>query len=451
MSKILLIESNPNFRDLLAVNLNMYVGVDVIARASLAEAIEVLKIVPEMDVIVTRDKIGKDVVPNEIYRLLQSLPRAIPMVVMGEDHQLQGAVKTVKGEGQSLLKDVVGSCAKILGITAKIMVNKVVPDYYPVDLKYFYHLGSSPCDVYVRIHKGEGEYQYVKRIHPKEDIGKDSLQNYEKKGVREFFVESKFRLEFTKQLVARITTRFEDTKAKMEDRLTALGAGQDLVSEDLRTLGVTEEVVSLANAAILSMTKIAATTPSLRNLMAGLLKSKGSFRYRHTQILTYLTFHMIGRMEWGSKEQADKLAFMAFFHDISLHSDEEAIIHSADELKKSNVDPEIADRINKHAYTSCELVKAYPSIPLGADALIKQHHGSKNGIGFPEGNSSSISPLSIVFIIAEDFTVRLLKNPERPFEPKLAIQEMEKKFDLPKYRKVLEVLGPTLGLSEAEK
>src|SRR5688572_22577553 len=119
MSKILLIEANPHLRDLIAVNLNMYVGVDVIARPGLPEGIEVLKVVPEMDVVITRDKVGGLLAAHELYRFLQSYPREVPMIVVGDDHQLKSAVKTILGEGPQLIKDIVGATAKILGITAK--------------------------------------------------------------------------------------------------------------------------------------------------------------------------------------------------------------------------------------------------------------------------------------------------------------------------------------------
>ena len=446
MTKILLIESSANVRDLLSINLNMYVGVDVICRASLAEAIEVLKVVPEMDLIIARDKIEFVNVAHDLYRFLQAHPKDIPMVVMGAEHDLQHTVKTVAADGPTFMKEVIGASAKILGVTAQMMVQKVVPDFYPVEIKYFYHFDKAPCDVYMRINRGDGEYQYVKRIHHEEGIDDVTIDTYKKKGVREFFVESAYRLEFSKSLARSITAVLENAKSRMDERMTALATGQDLVAEDLKTVGLTTEVVSLANMSIHAMTKIVSTMPTLRNLMSELLKSRGSYRYRHAQIITYLSCHVVNRMEWGSKEQADKLCFVAFFHDITLPNDEEAAIHSHAELKAFQASAEVEARVQKHAYEASEMIKAYPSIPLGADTLIKQHHGTKNGVGFPDTPSQGISPLAIVFIVVEEFTNRLLKSKSEHFDVKATLVDMEKIFSMAKYKKVLEIMGPALGL-----
>ena len=445
MHKILLIDANSNLRDLLAVHLNMYVGVDVISRTSLAEALEVLKAVPEMDIIIARDQIALDNVAHELYRFLHGFPREIPMIVLGDQHNLKGAVKTIRSEGPALTKDVVSACAKILGITAKMMSQKIAPQYYPVDIQYFYHLDQAPCDVYMRINKGDGDYQYVKRIHQKEGIDVATLENYKLKGVAEFFVESSFRLEFSKMIASKIMATFENSHASPTEKMDALSSAQSLVSDELKLIGMTEHVVQLANASIKEMTKIVNLIPDLRLLINALLQAQGSYRYRHSQVITYLTFHVVTKMEWGSMEQADKLCFVAFFHDITLLTDGEAKIHSDEELKQLNSIREVVERINKHAYHASEFVKNYPGIPLGADAMIKQHHGTKNGVGFPQSPSPGISPLAIVFLVVEDFAKRLLVNPERPFDVKAAISKMEKVFTMPKYKKVLDCLVTTLG------
>ena len=445
MHKILLIDANADLRDLLAVHLNMYVGVDVIARKSLAEALEVLNAVPEMDIIISRDQIDLDNVAQELYRFLHGYPREIPMIVLGNRHSLKSAVKTITGEGPALTKEVVAACAKIFGITAKIMAQKIAPQYYPVDIKYFFHLVKAPCDVYMRINKGDGDYQYVKRIHQQEGIDEKTLENYRQKGVSEFFVESSFRLEFSKIVASKIMATYENSKATPEEKMSALATGQMLVADELKLMGVTEHVVQLANASIKEMTKIVNLVPDLRLLINGLLQAQGSYRYRHSQVITYLTFHVVTKMEWGSMEQADKLCFVAFFHDITLLTDEEAEVHSEAELKDLNAIREVAERIIKHAYHASEFVKNYPSIPLGADAMIKQHHGTKNGVGFPQSPSPGISPLAIVFLVVEDFAKRLLVNPERPFDVKTAILKMERIFTMPKYKKVLDCLVTTLG------
>jgi len=57
-------------------------------------------------------------------------------------------------------------------------------------------------------------------------------------------------------------------------------------------------------------------------------------------------------------------------------------------------------------------VEKFPKIPSGVSTVIKEHHGSKGGIGFMDELSTSISPLSQMFIVVEDFVDSLLKVPQ---------------------------------------
>ena len=50
---------------------------------------------------------------------------------------------------------------------------------------------------------------------------------------------------------------------------------------------------------------------------------------------------------------------------------------------------------------------ATSGIPLGVDAIIKQHHGSRSGVGFSQ-SPQSISPLALVFLIADEWVTNLM-------------------------------------------
>src|SRR5690606_6673317 len=115
-----------------------------------------------------------------------------------------------------------------------------------------------------------------------------------------------------------------------------------------------------------------------------------------------------------NQDQEDKLSFIAYFHDIALNTDEEAMIHSNQELKNSPLNRPSKLLVEKHAQVAAELVAKYPHAPMGADQLIRQHHGTLNGIGFSEHFGSNISPMAIVFIVAEEFTRIVLKNESLP-------------------------------------
>src|SRR5690606_12585819 len=135
-----------------------------------------------------------------------------------------------------------------------------------------------------------------------------------------------------------------------------------------------------------------------------------SYLFKHTQILTYICLHIIKNIDWGNAEQEEKISFIAFFHDIALEKDEHAEIKTTIELKKANFPLAERQLIEKHAQLAAEFVSKFPHAPMGADQIIRQHHGTLNGIGFSEHWGNNISPISIVFIVAEEFTRIIMKR-----------------------------------------
>jgi len=74
--------------------------------------------------------------------------------------------------------------------------------------------------------------------------------------------------------------------------------------------------------------------------------------------------------------------------------------------------------------------------------IIRQHHGSTNGMGFPNNLTTSISPMAIAFIVIEDFATRVLGILERreKLSFKSILDEMENTYRLPSYLKIVEQL-----------
>ena len=76
---------------------------------------------------------------------------------------------------------------------------------------------------------------------------------------------------------------------------------------------------------------------------------------------------------------------------------------------------------------------------MGADAIIRQHHGIPHGIGFSEHYSGNLSPMSIVFILAEDFTDEILKTTPH-FNVQAKIKKMREKYPTQRFKKIIDIL-----------
>ncbi|MCR9206311.1 MAG: hypothetical protein NXH75_17145, partial [Halobacteriovoraceae bacterium] len=96
-----------------------------------------------------------------------------------------------------------------------------------------------------------------------------------------------------------------------------------------------------------------------------------------------------------------------------------------------------------HARLASEMVKTFPRCPMGADAIILQHHGTTNGMGFTLDYKDDISPLAKVLIIAEAFVEELIKEKNKGAIPPnidMIIEVLRSRFTKHTYKKIINCL-----------
>ena len=147
----------------------------------------------------------------------------------------------------------------------------------------------------------------------------------------------------------------------------------------------------------------------------------------------------------GGEGQTDKINFVLFFHDIYLAP----IFLKYPQLKFEKnllssplLNEKEKDIVNNHARLAAELVVSYKRCPMGADILIKHHHGMKKGSGFATKYAEDLSPLTKVLLVAEAFVeyyIEITDKKQRP-EMKLIIPKLIEEFETPSYIKIVQTL-----------
>ena len=89
-----------------------------------------------------------------------------------------------------------------------------------------------------------------------------------------------------------------------------------------------------------------------------------------------------------------------------------------------------------------EMVKSFPRCPMGADAIILQHHGTSNGMGFAMEYKDDISPLAKVLIVSEAFVDELVEIRDNAQKVNLEeiIEKLRLKFTKHTYKKIINCL-----------
>lgn len=438
MSRIaLLIEGNQKIESFYMLNLTTWVGLDSIPKRRAEFAIKLLEEgSTKIDLIICRNKIDKEDSGNAIVEYLKTKNLAIPVIILGHGKTPDGAFAHIPNSLD--LKSVIRNSAKALNITAQEMANKVVPNYFPIPIQYFTHLKRSVCDVFAT--DFDDSSKYVKRINKLEEYTPDSITNMIAEGVDYLYVDKLDRLDFVNNVTNELVVMLEAGELDENEQINAAEKGVELLSQKLKSIGINEETITLAKKNMESIRGNIKKSPQLAKLIDRLLSNKTGYLFKHTQVLTFVSLHIIRNIDWGTSEQEEKIAFICFFHDIALETDQQGMIKNTAELKKANFNTREKTLVEKHAQIAAEMVSKFPHAPMGADQIIRQHHGQLNGVGFSEHYGANISPMAIVFIIAEEFTRIILKREFGPFDRAEMIAELRQEFTTARFQKTVDLL-----------
>lgn len=432
MSLTLLVENNPKIESFYSLNLNTWLGLETASKDSSESAIKFLTEHPETRLIIVRAKIGKDQAAKTLLEFRAKNNLKIPIIILGGGKEFAGELQVANSLD---LRPVIKMSASALGITAKEMSTKVVPDFYPIPLSVFTTLKKTLTNVFQQV-GGHFEILFEKNSA----ISQDFIFKITRSGVHTVYVDKLDRLEFVNNASLELLASLEVEKLDPDEQITVIDKGVELLAGKLISIGVTQETITLANRNMGLIRDQVRKYPNLSHLVVRLQENKSSYLYLHTQILTYVSVHIIKNIDWGTQEQEDKISFIAFFHDILLENDEQAVIKSNTQLKLSKLPPEKKLLVEKHAQMAGEIVSKFPHAPMSADQIIRQHHGQLNGLGFSEHYGANISPIAIVFIVAEEFTRIILKRELGPFNRNDMLRELKAEFPTMRFNKILDLL-----------
>jgi response regulator RpfG family c-di-GMP phosphodiesterase len=322
------------------------------------------------------------------------------------------------------------------------MIEQAVPDFFPIALNFCQSLKKAPCPIYLL----DANNNYEKKYDLGEGIHPEEIKMLVEAGQSTIYVDAINRLKFVNHVTVDILARLNDKNTSTEDKIGMADEALQVVQEQALTgqEKVTKETEELASSAIRTCLEIAKNNPTIAGLLKKLFAARSSFLYRHTQLIIYITQHIISKVDWGSTEQKEKLAFVAFFHDICLNDDKLAKYTSDFSVSTDeNLTMSEKEILIKHAKTSAEIVQKFSTAPLGSDVIIMQHHGMISGQGYAKAFTNSISPLAIVFIIAEEFAHNILEhgNYEKLAADKDGmLNKISIKFPRSNYQRIIETL-----------
>lgn len=443
MAQVILIEDNKTLNDLLSVNLTTYLGVDLIHRKNAQEALNLLAILPSVDLIITKVSVEGEETADMINDYLLSNHLDISLLVLG------GNVKKRNDNAISISNEknwelIIQTSAKVLGINDDVLAKKVVPDYIPVPVKYFLNLDTVNCDVFIRIKKSATEYQYVKRIHNGDTFSKDTIKRYLDQGLEFFHISKDHYKSFAISLSNRLVSKIDSPDLDETQKIQLMGESYDIAVREVLRLGFNSETIQLTDTIIQNMIKNFEKSPEMSGLLHKVINSKTGLLYQRSHMISVVASEVIKNLKLQDPDAFEKVAFASFFHDIMLtERDELSKINSFEELEKAQLNEADWDLVFNHANDAALLVKSHPEAPSGADEIIRHHHGAFNGKGYSNA-IEKLPDLSKIFIIAHHFVLELIKFKENGGEPKPITEELHKRYPTADVAIIIKALEKTL-------
>lgn len=445
MSHAVLLSNNILLNDLYSLNLKAYVDTNVTIQESLDDTIKFIGMKPHLDLLVCMTTVDGEETVDQLIDALKTAEIEIPIIAIGDyDSEVDWEVYTLPPFLN--LTKFVKTAGDALGVTARMMVDKIVPDFYPVPIRLLRTFTKTPCDIFHVITKGKREKEFSKIIEKDSNI-RGKISKYIDLGVEQLFVNSHDRLKVVDQISQSVVERLDDKSLTTEEKTIVLESGFETVASQIsENPEINESMVNISRKCVDNVKDMMKEVPKIRQILKLLIKNKASYVYQHNIMGTFVSRHIIENIDWGSEEHAEKLAFTFFFHDMFLMpiftkypdiKNEEELFFS-DKLSESE-----KELVLNHARLAGEMVQKFPRCPMGADAIISQHHGTNGGVGIAMDFKDDISPLAKVMIVAEEFVNELFKQKdrgERPYDIDLIIDALSEKFTKHTYKRIINTL-----------
>ena len=451
MTKTLVVSDNEILNQLYSINLEVYLNTKVTLVETPIKGMHQIKQSQKesggpFDLIIAMNMINGQDTAVSLYEFIGENNLNIPMIIVGNiEKELPGlTVISMSYNLQSLLR----SAAAVLKVTAKSMANLDVPEYYSLETDFLLRLNEAPCPIYIQLKKIGDETNFT-LIAKKGGELRSILKKFRDEGITTMFVNRQDRLLVINQVSALICDFIMNaTRQGIAERSKALLTGFEFAaSEFCLSPEVATEVVAIAEACGKAMKDMAKETPGLKTLLQLLMSNKGGYIYTHSVLASFIASHIVKNVSWGGSAQLEKINFVLFFHDIMLapiYAKHPALKFEEDLLFSEDLSEKEKETVLNHARLAAELVINYRRAPLGADLLIKQHHGMTNGIGFAIEFKDDVSPLSKIVLISEAFVEEYMKGKDLDenyqVNLKQVIAQLKERFSKNTYKKIIDTL-----------
>lgn len=440
--KALIISDDDVLSTVYSANLSVYVGLIPSIVKSLEETKKALEKRNYYDVIVCAYSLaGEENMASKVYSALPGPKLRNNFIIFNNStaKNISAALPPaiILIPNQFDIKNLVRSTARLLGVTAKDMAQAKVDSHFPLPAKLLSLHEKTNWDIFTKEESG------FKQICAKGDSLQPDLVGPD---VENIYVPSLHRLSCANAITANAILHLR-ANASPEEKLKAGETTLESLSDLL--LGCDEnkkELAQISKACVKAIESAIGQSSELDGLLAYLRENKSGYLYMHSVLASYVSRHILNNITWGNSAQVEKMGHVCFFHDIFLvpiYQKYPDVQEIEDLALSSELEEEDLELLLKHSQMAAQQVSLLPSMPMGIDTIILQHHGVKNGEGFSLKPGDDISPLAKVMIIAEGFVNLIMeaKSNHQKIDNGKFLEALKLKYPKRSYIKIIDTLS----------
>ncbi|MCM2277434.1 MAG: response regulator [Oligoflexia bacterium] len=445
--KILVVEDESDLRDIIAFMLESRFGAQVLEAPSGNRAIEIIRENPDISCVVC-DYRMEDGSGGDVFAFLRQNQPAMKFILCSsgppDDYpEFREARPAAHFQKPFTAEQLSAGIREVLGLTPAAMAQQKPPRYCKIRTQTILKMDLLNCDLYVRL----SDTKFVKVVNSGDVFGESDLLRYDEKRIEYLYIRIEEAEAFLQKFTRDVLTISKAKEAVPQDTAIVLNkATLEVVHEMTHRLGFTREVAELTKASVELALRCIRDDPRLSCFLQKLAVDPNSFISSHSSILAHVSCGIATMMSWNSESTRHKLALASFLHDMTLESDQLALVGDAEGLAAIEARFGESGRSTyvKHPEEAAKIARGMAEMPPDVDMILLQHHERPDGSGFPfQHNYRRLSPLSSVFIISHDIVTQFHLAGGDPDLAKFLL-EREKLYSAGHFRKILATLQASL-------
>lgn len=407
--KILLVDDEQDILEILMFTLDAELEADLITAKSGNEAIEVIKSVPDVDLIICDYNMNNGN-GGDVYKYLLDNEIRIPYAMCSsdspEDHNIFNDKRYFIGnilkpgvfDGIETILERYEEFSQKMASGHSVELSRISSEFTFINLNLLKSFKQLPSDVFIKV----GDEKMLKVFAKNAEITIDEIHKYKNKSLDKLMVRKSDVKLFVDYVCQQIDSILKN-KGNISEEEKILNV-HSVILDTVRTIGISDQIVRASEKSVAFAVNVFKENKEFRVFSKHIFGHKGDFLTKHSVALAYISCGILTKLPWDSYENRNKLALASFFHDATIKDTS---------FNENVIDEKInsISNFNEHPIEAAELVKKFKGIPPDVDKIISEHHERPDGSGFPKKLvASQISPLGSIFIVAHAIVECIFKQ-----------------------------------------